>query len=314
MDKFIPGSPCPYHGSYTKSVLARYKDQAGLGAGAGVPGPAAQLQAHARKMEPIWDIVSGLAKSLTEARDQIATLMKQQQQLQQQQQGSMANLAAIERKPSPVSRGPQYAHNRCPPLSPAQRDHTPHGNRNVHRSHAHGFCAFGRNSEYKELMHHNAGGKMHPPPRYADQFQQSESKAAAAAKEREQIGRGGAYGIKLKGGGGNCGINVVPGSQSFTCRQAKGKKGMHLTAQMRDCHMKVDADGKKFDGENPVKIRITAPTKVRPPPSARRPSPEVRRYCVGTQYANLLKEEAHHLREQRGVSETQVKRANWTNY
>ncbi|KAL3699230.1 hypothetical protein R1sor_017252 [Riccia sorocarpa] len=310
MGKFAPGSPCPYHRSYTKSITARYRDQmlaAGAAAGGGVP---AQVQPQARKMEPIWDIVSGLAKALSEARDQIATLMKQQQN----GEGSFSN---SDRTSSPSYRAHsanRYAHNRCPPTP---RDRSPQPNRNIHRSHAHGYCAFGRNTASKELMHHNAGGVRYSSPKYTDMFQPSginSSKGSGPGREDEQKGRGGAaYGIKLRGDAGNCGINVVPGSKSYTCRQVKGKKGIHLSAQMRDCHLKLDSEGNKFDAENPVKIRITAPTKVRPPPTSRKPSPDVKRYCVGTQYANLLKEEAYHLREQRTALEPKARKAHWHN-
>ncbi|KAL2636429.1 hypothetical protein R1flu_007908 [Riccia fluitans] len=300
MDKFVPGSPCPYHGSYTKNITARYRDQI-LAAGGGA---GAQVQAQARKMEPIWDIVSGLAKALTEARDQIATLM-----MKQQQNGD-ESISASDRASYPSSRAHsanQCAHNRCPPTP---RVRSPQINRNVHRSHAHGFCAFGRNSEFKEKMHHNAGGVRYSSPKYTDTFQPS----GINSSKGEQKGRGTAYGIKLRGDAGNCGINVVPGSKSYTCKQVKGKKGIHLSAQMRDCHLKLDSESDKFDAENPVKIRITAPTKVRPPPTSRKLSPDVKRYCVGTQYANLLKEEAYHLREQRSALEPKSKKAHWNNY
>ncbi|CAM6102625.1 unnamed protein product [Calypogeia fissa] len=327
MDKFTPTAPCTYHGLlkpgakytnviYNNKSIQHIKQQ-----------PQQQSQHHKvnghgeapKTVEPIWDIVSGLAQALNDAKDQLTSLMQSRSNSPQKIVGngnscvnSHGGLSAL-RNASPRCYSAPHRRGRArgPQNGYEEEDHDPYS-RNIHRSHAHGYCAFGRNSEFKEKMHHSSGRRIQSSPACGGGRGGGQGGANGGRMGDEGMPRSfpGNYGIKLQGGSGACGIKVIPNSKSYMCRRDRGKEGLHLQARMKNCDMNVDTYGEKFGPGNPVKLHFSTPIKVRyPSPNNRQlvqNSAEVKRYCVGTQYANLLREEAHHLREKRIREESKI--------
>lgn len=245
------------------------------------------------QMGNIWDVVVYLARALTDARDQLVGLINfPGNSVGSDRKVNRFKLRHVNGIPQQHGKGNWQRDNgfqdvrvsnalaRCrgggPNWRPMECD-IPASNKvkNIHRQHARGHVAFGVHSEFKPQ-----------PPNHKP--------------VNRCISKGPSTGSKCKRGGRKKGVEIgVFLDPKTNCLQINTTKG---------------------EG-NPVNIKFIPnnPCQPCPPPCTKDPfctgppSPDSKRHCIGTQYAELLREEAFSLRERRLAEDLKEdSRPKWT--
>ena len=221
------------------------------------------------RMGSVWEVVSALASALTDARDQLVTLMHN-------------------------STAPRMTGGCSRHTTPARSNSAYPGAgtwiRNVHRGHAHGHVAFGCSSEYR----------LHPTPVRVRQprpiFRPRSPKVRATSQESRRRSPNRCKHPLHK-------MHVSP-------PRIPSPRPVHLGAgrpRSRPRSKQCSRPSSRCGGSSPRQDRGDGTRRSQGSPAScnrKSPSPDAERCCIGSQYAQLLREEAFQLRERRIAEES----------
>jgi hypothetical protein len=240
------------------------------------------------QLNKIWEVVSSLAQALMNARNQLGNLIASQDQ-----QHKFCNFKTLNT--------PFCAHQ-LPNYMPTAGAHVA----NLHREHVHGHMAFGCNSEYRPQVAMRPRNKI-----CADKCVDNRTMSPLRRRNYDMTFRTNNLPWKhlprtqLKLhllNENNFHINAV---QRVSARKCGAKPDTCNRDQHLNVHFTHLNNVKKENCGGDGNVNNCINDKISSTPL------QQKNHCIGTRYAQLLKEETYQLRERRLVEECKAKKPKW---